>query len=107
MSVAIEPAFHGQRILIVESDARFLHQLQGTLKKEGASTFAVIDPYSFAGAHRITRLIYSAAAINDWHRRVLHSLHYMPVVLYGRTAPVPAQVDAIIGELKAILGVRH
>ena len=106
MGVGISTDFNGQTILVVESDCRFLYQLQGALKKEGASTLSVINPYSFTGAQRITRLIFSAAVINDWHRRVQHSLRNMPVLIYGGAAPVPAQVDAIVRELKRVLCVK-
>jgi hypothetical protein len=42
--------------------------------------------------------------VPDWHRRAAYTLRNMPVLIYGGTTPVPAQVDAIVGELKAVLG---
>jgi CheY-like chemotaxis protein len=98
------PALDGLTILIVESDARFLRLLQKALGDEGASTLAVSDPNSVAGARRITQSIFSAAVVNDWHRRAAYTLRDMPALIYGGTTPVPAQVDAIVGELKAVLG---
>jgi len=103
MGAAAESALNGLTILIVESDARFLHQLQRALQEEDADTIAVIDPTSVAGAQRITQSIFSAAVINEWHRRAAHSLRDIPALIYGGTAPVPAQVDAILAALKAVL----
>jgi CheY-like chemotaxis protein len=97
-------ALDGLTILIVESDARFLRQLQKALQDLGASTLAVSDPNSVAGARRITQLIFSAAVVNDWHRRAAYTLRNMPALIYGGSSPVPAQVDAIVVELKALLG---
>ena len=96
-------ALDGLTILIVESDARFLGELRRALEEEGAATLAVSDPNSVAGAQRITQSIFSAAVINEWHQRAAHSLRNMPALIYGGTAPVPAQVDAILAALKAVL----
>ena len=103
MDAGVDSDLRGRRILIVESETRFLHHLETALEEQGAETLAVTDPYSFAGAERITRFVFSAAVINEWYRRVQSSLRNMPVVIYGGTAPVPAQVDVIVRELKSVI----
>jgi hypothetical protein len=98
-------ALSGRTILIVESDVRFLDQLQKALEAEGADVLVVRDPHSVVGAQRLTRSVFSAAVINDWYGRVDHSLPHVPVLPYGKASPVPARADAIIGELKRLLGI--
>jgi DNA-binding NtrC family response regulator len=100
---ANEPALNGHRILIVESDVQLQRSLQWALAQEGAETLVVADPSSVAGAQRLTQSIFTAAVVNDWHRRIESSLRNMPVLVYGGTAPVPAQADAIVRELEALL----
>jgi hypothetical protein len=107
MDAVVEPDLHGLRILIVESDVQLLRDLQTALDEEGAGTLVVTDPHSFAGAERITRFIFDAALINDWYRGTESSLQKLPVVLYGRAAPVPAQADIIVGELRRALSAHQ
>jgi len=103
MGAGTGPALSGQTILIVESDVVLVGQLQKALQAEGADVLVVTDPFSAAGTQRITGLIFTAAVVNDWYRP--HpSLRHMPVLLYGRSSSVPAQADAIVGELKRLLG---
>jgi CheY-like chemotaxis protein len=98
-----EPPLGGHRILIVENDVQFQRVLQAALEHEGAETLIVTDPSSVAGTQRLTQSVFTAALVNDWHRRIEHTLRNMPVLIYGRSAPVPAQADAIVRELKALL----
>jgi hypothetical protein len=107
MGASRRPPLRAKTIPIVESDLVFLDQLQRALRAEGADLLIVTQPYSVAGAQRLTRLVFSAAVINDRYRRVLRSLRHMPVLLSGGTSTVPVQLDAIVDELKRLLGVQN
>jgi len=102
MGLVPPPILRGRRILIVESEVPLLHELIRALENEGAETVYVTDPYGDTGAKRIEAYAYCAAAINSVHRSVAKALS-VPVLVYGAHTEVPAQVDAVLRALKALL----
>ena len=103
MNMSDVPNLRERRILIIESEHPFVYHLRAALEEEGAETVVVTDPYSVAGADRISMYSVCAAAVNDVHRSVAGGLKSMPVLVYGREERVPAEIGAVVRGLKEML----
>ena len=91
-----------RRILIIESEVVLAPNLQDALEHEGTETVLVRDPHSLKGAEHIAQYQFCAAAINAVHSGVAEDVT-VPVLFYGENERVPADVDAIVKELRTLL----
>jgi hypothetical protein len=93
----------GRQVLIVESETKLLYELMAALENaEGAETFYVTDPACEKDAKRLCQWTSSVAILNSAHKSVATMLT-VPFLIYGANTEVPAEVEAIVNGLKAMM----